>query len=189
VEKKNVKRKVKLTPKQKVFCLEYLLDFNATAAARRAGYSQKSSHNLGAQLMGKPHIQAQIQKEVEKRAKRTEITVDRVLQEIARVAFLDPAKLFDDAGKLFSIHDMDEDVRRAIASLELEELFSGRGEDRGVIGNLSKIRLVDKKGSLELLGKHLKMFTDKLEHTGADGGPIKKEWNVTFRSVENDAKD
>ena len=78
-----------LTPKQKRFVAEYLVDLNATAAAKRAGYSQKTAHSIGQENLTKPEIQSAIQEEQTERQRRTKITQDMVLREAAKLAFFD----------------------------------------------------------------------------------------------------
>jgi phage terminase small subunit len=90
---------------------------------------------------------------------KLEITADRVLQEIAKLAFFDPRNFFEDDGSLKRIQDLDEHTRMALAGLEVMDLPEGNGR-------LKKIRLADKGQNLERLGKHLKLFTDKTEHSG-----------------------
>lgn len=80
----------KLTDLQKKFIKEYLVDLNITAAALRAGYSEKTAYSIGHEAFNKPHIQAAIQKELDKRAERTEITADAVLQRWWDIATADP---------------------------------------------------------------------------------------------------
>ena len=81
-----------LTAKQAAFVKEYLVDLNATQAAIRAGYSERSAYSIGQENLCKPEIQAAIQEEVKKRSERTEITADMVLREFAKLAFFDPRK-------------------------------------------------------------------------------------------------
>ena len=151
-----------LTPKQSAFAAEYLVDMNASAAARRAGYSERTAEWIGPQLLGKSHVAAAVADGMAKRAKRTEITQDRVLQELARVAFLDPGKLFGADGAPIAVKDLDEDTRRAVAGLDVVTIGNA---DAG-IGQVQKIKLADKLAALEKVGKHLGMFTDKLQVTG-----------------------
>ena len=87
----------KLTPKQKKFIDEYLLDLNATQAAIRAGYSAKTANRIGPQLLVKSWISEEIQKAVQRREKRTEITVDRVVKELAAIALDDDAADYNDS--------------------------------------------------------------------------------------------
>lgn len=81
----------RLTDRQRQFVEEYLVDLNATQAAIRAGYSQKTAEQLGYQLLQKPLVQAEIQAAMERRAKRTGITQDRVVEELGKVAFAEAA--------------------------------------------------------------------------------------------------
>jgi len=85
----------KLTPKQEMFCKEYLVDLNATQAATRAGYSEKTAQEQAARLLSNVIIQAEIQARMEKRVDRTEITQDKVLMELAILAFSDLADYLD----------------------------------------------------------------------------------------------
>ena len=142
----------KLNDKQILFCQEYLIDLNATQAAIRAGYSVKTAGQQGFDLLKNPEIQSRITKNMKKREERTEITQDRVLKELGRLAFLDIRKAFDDNGNLLPIKDMDDETAAAISGLEVVRA----GE--GFTDITSKIRLIDKKGSLELVARHLGMF-------------------------------
>lgn len=77
----------KLTPKQKAFVDEYLIDLNATQACIRAGYSKKTADRIGPELLGNPCVSAAIQKAIQERQRRTEVTQDMVIHEIADNAF------------------------------------------------------------------------------------------------------
>lgn len=76
-----------LTPKQRQFVQEYLIDLNATRAAARAGYSEKTAYSSGQRLLKNVEIQTEIQRATAERERRTEITQDRVLEELGKVAF------------------------------------------------------------------------------------------------------
>lgn len=152
------------TDKQRQFCREYLVDLNATQAAIRAGYSKKTARGTAWQLLQKPEIQAEIQRLMDKRANRTEITADRVLMEIARVAFLDPRRFYDGQGRLLPIGELPDDVAAALASME--EVVSKVPGEPDEVEYTKKIKMADKLRALELAGKHLKLFTDKVELSG-----------------------
>lgn len=169
-----------LTPKQEQFCREYLIDLNGTQAAIRAGFSKKTASSIGSEYLRKPEIQERLRQNMASRAQRTEISADRVLAEYAKLAFLDIRKAFDENGRLKPIHEIDDSTAAAIAGIEAEELFEGRGEDRERIGTLRKIKLSDKRAALADVAKHLGMFVDRHEHTGADGGPIEAVIRVEF---------
>lgn len=152
-----------LTPKQSLFVKEYLVDLNATQAAIRAGYSSKTAEKTGHENTRKPEIRAAIDEAQRKRAAKTEFNADRVLKEIERVSTVDPVNLFNEDGTMKRMQDIPEDVRRAVASVEVVELFEGKGEKRKWIGYLKKIKLVPKNESLNMAGRHFKMFTDVLD--------------------------
>ncbi len=162
----------KLTPKQAAFCAEYLIDLNAAAAARRAGFSEKAAHVQAGTLMKKPHVQAEIQRLMAERSKRTEITQDSVIREIAKLAFGDIRKLFDDQGALLPVQDWPDDIAPTVSSVEIDELWQGFGENRTQIGETKKVKFWDKGKALEMLGRHLKLFVDRVEASGPGGGPI-----------------
>ena len=168
----------KLTNKQKCFVQEYLIDLNATQAAIRAGYSKKTAGITGFHTLKIPKIQAAITRAMQARSKRTEISQDRVLEELARLAFIDPVDFYDDNGNLLSIVDMPEDARRAIGGIEATITNVEHTEGSRTEESLKKIKILDKKGSLEMLGRHLKMFTDKKEVSGPDGKPIGNKWII-----------
>ena len=76
----------KLTEKQKRFCEEYLIDLNATQAAVRAGYSEKTAFSIGVENLRKPLIQEYLQRLMQERSDRTRVSADKVLQELERIA-------------------------------------------------------------------------------------------------------
>ena len=151
----------KLTPKQKRFVDEYLIDLNATQAAIRAGYSPKTANEQGARLLANVSIAQTIQKAMQDREQRTEITQDRVLQEYARLAFYDPRKLFQPDGAPKPIEALDDDTAAALAGLEVREEFEGAGENRTFVGYTKKYKLANKLGALDSLAKHLGMLDGK----------------------------
>jgi phage terminase small subunit len=150
-----------LTPKESRFVEEYLVDLNATQAAIRAGYSEKTARQIGYENLTKPHIIDAIAKAMAARSERTRVSQDRVITGIAELAFYDIADLFDEKGSLRSVHELSPMLRRAVAGIEVRELYNEDGKN---IGRLSKVKLADRKGNLEVLGRHLKLFTDKVEH-------------------------
>lgn len=147
-----------LTEKQRRFVEEYLIDLNATQAAIRSGYSERTANEQGARLLANVSVQEAVRAAQKARSERTGITADRVLSELADMALYDPADLCkvrvdgpDDIPKLT------EAVRRCII---------GWGWDRN--GKFT-LKLSPKTPSLELLGRHLGMFKDRLELSGTVG--------------------
>ncbi len=152
-------KKPGLTPKQQRFVEEYLVDLNATQAAIRAGYSAKTAEWIGPQLLGKTHVAAAVQAGRSALSARTEITQDRVLLEYARLAFLDPRKLFDNTGAPLPILHLDDDTAAAIVGLDVVQV----GNAETGVGDVLKYKLADKKGALDSVARHLGMFNDKLD--------------------------
>lgn len=141
-----------LTPKQKMFCKEYLIDLNATRAAIRAGYSEKTARKIANENLTKPDIQEYIQAQMNKRAAKIEITADKVLQEIAKMAFANVQDLYDEHGILKPISELPRDVAAAVQSVKVNLTEACA---------VQEVKLWDKKGTLELLGKHLRLFDVK----------------------------
>lgn len=152
-----------LTSKQDRFVQEYLVDLNATQAAIRAGYSKKTAAAIGAENLTKPKIAEAVQNAMAERAKRTEITADKVLQELAKIGFADIRKLFTPGGSLLPVSDLDDDAAACLSSIEITTR-KVRGGDDDELEEVSKVKLWDKRAALVDLGRHLKLFTDKVEH-------------------------
>ena len=153
-----------LTDKQRVWCDEYIIDFNATQAALRAGYSPDSIKQIGTENLSKPLLQQRIAKIMQDRSKRTEITQDRVLLEIARLAFSDPRTAFDENDNLLPIHKWPDSTAASIKSIKITEVKTKDDEPETY---LKEIQFWDKVKSMELAAKHLGMLTDriKVDHT------------------------
>lgn len=121
---------MELTPKQARFVAEYLIDLNATQAAVRAGYSARTAASQGARLLKHGAVARAVHTAQQARAVRTEITQDRVLQELARIAFFDIRRLYREDGSMKDPCELDADTAAALASIEVkEELERGGGED------------------------------------------------------------
>ncbi|MCX6178156.1 MAG: terminase small subunit [Chlorobiales bacterium] len=107
----------RLTPKQDQFCREYLVDMNATQAAIRAGYSAKTADRIGAELLGKTWVSAMVEELKKKRAEKLDISENRILAEIASIAFSNVGDLVDDNGKFIEIKKLKPSTLRAIKSV------------------------------------------------------------------------
>ena len=143
-----------LTLKQKAFCEEYLIDMNGTQACIRAGYSKKSSDAQASRMLKNVKVKAFLDKEIQKRSIRTGITADKVLQELAKIAFHDIRRMYNEDGTLIPIKDLDDDTASTISSFKTR--IENKGEaDYDVI---EEYKRHDKVRTLELIGKHLGMF-------------------------------
>ena len=150
-----------MTKKQKRFVEEYLMDLNATQAAIRAGYSPDSARDIGCENLTKPNIKAAIDRAIAERSRRTGINQDRVLLELAKVAFLNPVDVIDMDGATIR-GEANRDDTACIASVKVKTIPT----DDGQITE-REVKVYDKLKALELLGKHFGMFTDKVKVDGA----------------------
>ena len=163
----------KLTEKQKRFVQEYLVDLNATAAAKRAGYSEKTADRIGPELLGKTCVSAAIQEAIKKRQKRVEITQDMVLAELAAIAFANGADYAtvnrNGLVRIIPTSELSTEQKKAIACIK-----------EGQYG--TEVKQYDKLRALEMLGKHLGMF----ENHGATADP---EENNIFEVIDQSTRE
>ena len=170
-----------LTAKQQRFVDEYLVDLNATQAAIRAGYSEKTAFAIGAENLRKPKIAEVIASAQAERARRTELTQDMVVAELRKLAFanLDDFTEIDDAGNLVpKLKGTTRSQKAALTEVTIEEYIEGRGDGAKEVKR-TKIKLADKRGPLVDLGKHLGMWPTKVALGGApDLPPVQTETAV-----------
>lgn len=146
--------KRELTEKQKRFVQEYLVDLNATAAAKRAGYSPKTAGEQGARLLANVKVQEEIQRAIDKRRDRVEITQDKVLQELAAIAFANGTDYADIVSGMVVPHDTEGmSPRQKAAIVSIKQTKDG-----------IEIKLAGKLKALELLGKHLGVFSSGVDY-------------------------
>lgn len=158
------RRRNVLTEKQAAFAREYLIDLNGTQAAIRAGFSKPSAGRQAVDLLQKPHVRAAIQAAMDARANRTEITAERVLQEIARLAFCDPRAFYDEDGTVVPVPKLSADAAACIVGFDVEEVQVGEKP----LVRTKKLRLASKVAALELAARHLKLLTDRSETRAVD---------------------
>jgi len=151
-----VVRVAKLTPKQQTFVDEYLVDLNATQAAIRAGYSVKNAGKIGSELLQKTRIKAAIDKVMAERSRRTGINQDRVLRELAKVAFVNATDVIN-MDEATVRGDANREDTATIASVKVKTIPTENGD---IVER--EVKTYDKLKALELLGKHMSMFMDKL---------------------------
>lgn len=172
--------------RQRQFCDEYLIDLNATQAAIRAGYAEKYASTNAHKLLQITAIKEKIDELMALRAKRTEITQDRVLKELAIIAFSNAAdyaaviereafmevdghqvKLLDDDGNPIMYRTVEPVLTECLTDEQKRALsVIKKGRDGFEVKPYDKVR------ALELLGKHLGMFQDKVEVTGEINNPL-----------------
>jgi len=149
-----------LTPKQKMFIDEYLIDLNATQAAIRAGYSPNNADKIGSELLGKTRVSDAIKTAMAERSKRTGINQDRILMELAKIALVNPEKVVNFNEATIREDALPEDLA-AVASVKVKRFPTKDGE-----GIEREIKFYDKTKALDLAGRHLGMFKDKIELSG-----------------------
>jgi phage terminase small subunit len=157
----------KLNDRQKLFCEEYLVDLNATEAARRAGYSEKTARAIGQENLTKPDIKAYIKKRQDARIDRTQITQDFVLMELMKIASANGTDFAVVGNRnrvsLVPTEDLPPEKRAAVA-----------GVKKGAKGAV-EVKTYDKVKALELLGKHLGMFEKRDGYDIEDVDDARKE--------------
>jgi len=161
-----------MTPQRLRFVQEYAVDLNGAAAVIRAGYAASDANNQAYRLLRDVEVQAAVAAELAIKRKRNQITQDRVLQELARIAFFDPRKLFYADGSPKGIHELDDDTAAAIAGMDVSDIFEGTGPSRRFVGQLKKYKLADKMAALTTAMRHLGMLNDKLVVQGDPDNPV-----------------
>jgi phage terminase small subunit len=181
---------VSLTAKQERFVAEYLIDLNATQAAIRAGYSEKTATEQGSRLLTNVKVQQAITKGQNKTAEKLEITKDRIVEELAKIGFsnmLDYMRAGSDGDPYLDFSDLTREQAAALSEVTVEDFKDGRGEDARDVRRI-KFKLHDKKGALVDLAKMLGFMVEKHEHSGPDGAPIQTEtrtWREVLRSEKS----
>lgn len=171
---------MKLTPKQKLFVDEYLVDLNATRAYKAAGYRVKSDNAAGVEghkLLRNPKIDLYLKEKMKEREKRTEITQDKVLKELAKIGFANATDYARVVEKEYLEQVKDEngniisEIPKTYKAVEIESTDNIDTDKQSAIAGIKmgangiEVKLNDKVKALELIGRHLGMFTDKMDVT------------------------
>ena len=141
----------RLTPKQEMFVKEYLVDLNAKQAAIRAGYSVNRAEFTGCELVSNRKVSEAIQKSMNKRAEKLDISAEKTLKKLMRGQEFDIRKLYHSDGRIKLPHELDDDTAAAVVGVKYKD------------GMFEEYKIIDVKGCTELVGKHLVLFTDKLQ--------------------------
>jgi phage terminase small subunit len=164
----------KLNTKQRLFVSEFLIDLNATKAAERAGYSKKTAQVQSSRLLSNVMVSAEIAETQSKRFQKLGITADRVLNELALLGFsnmMDYIQIGANGEARGDLSKLTRDQAAAITEITVEEYTERTGEDedgKPTFDNVkrTKFKLTDKRAALVDLGKHLKLFTEKVQVEG-----------------------
>jgi phage terminase small subunit len=156
--------KNKLNAKQRLFVAEYIKTHNATQSCINAGYSKKTAHSAGPRLLENVGIKAEIEKTLVKVEEKAIVTAAEVLTELKRIGFVDIRGAFEEDGSLKPLSQIPEDVARCLSGIDIsDERVYTDGDSTPTTIRIKKIKMLDKIKALELLGKSLAMFTDKVE--------------------------
>lgn len=158
-----------LNPKQQLFVEEYLKDLNATQAAIRAGYSERTAHSQGPRLLEVVEVQAAIRAAQAERSQVTKIDAAYVLNRLGEIDQMDALDILDQEGSVKPIREWPKVWRQMISGMDVMEIAIGDSEKRMAV--VKKIKWPDKIRNLELIGRHVgvQAFKDKVEHSGNIG--------------------
>jgi len=159
-----------LTPKQVQFVQEYLVDLNATKAAIRAGYSERTANQQGPRLLENSEIATAIDAAKVERSRRTRIDAIWVLKRLVAEATADIADLYDrETGELKKIHDWPEVWRQGL--VQAIDTYEERDAEGNVVGHTRKLKIDSRVRRTELIGKHVLVnaFQDLLKHDVYEG--------------------
>lgn len=171
-----------LTDKQEMFCREYLIDLNATQAAIRAGYSEKTANRTASENMSKPDIQSRIAELKAQRNDLVGINATYVLKRLVEIDQMDVLDILTDSGELKAVRDWPLTWRTTLSGMEVMEM-SGEGNTAAL---LKKIKWPDKVKNLELLGKHIDVsaFKEMVDHKSSDGSMTPKPTTIRLVGVD-----
>lgn len=158
---------MQLTPKQERFVAEYLITLNATQAAIAAGYSEKTAESQGSRLLTNVKVAAALASGKARQLEKAELSAERVLEELRRLAFVDPRAFFDPAtGKLK--HPKDLDVETAAALQSFDVVIANVAAGDGVMDTIHKVKWSDKTRALEMLAKHFLLLVEQVRDVSGD---------------------
>lgn len=144
-----------MTKKQERFVEEFLIDLNGTQAAIRTGYSPKTANEQASRLLANVNVKAAIDKAMAERSKRTGVTADRVVEELAKIAFIKMTDVVDRNGKI-----KEDAAPEDLACIESIKYKSSESDTGSMIER--EVKVSSKLKALELLGKHLGMYQNNV---------------------------
>ena len=161
--------------REDVFAREYVKDLNGTRAAIAAGYAKKSAHVASSRLLKKDKVRAAIEKLQGKRFADVDFSANKILAELCKVGFANISDYvrIDNGEAHIDFSTMTREQAAALSSIETESYTVDGGDDEETkVVTKTKFKMNDKLRALELLGKHLKLYVDRTEVSGADGKPL-----------------
>lgn len=148
------------------FVAEYLIDLNGTRAylvASGGRVKERTATVEASKLLTNPDVQKRLAEGKKRQLASAELSAQRVLEELRRIAFLDPATLFDEAGRLKSIHEMSPEARASIMSIEQAQANFDKTDGKKSDEWLHKVKITPKTPALVALAKHFKLITEVIE--------------------------
>lgn len=155
--------------KRKIFANEFLKDFNGTEAYIRAKLPHKNrsvAQSIAYKWLQEDCVQKYIADQVNKINAKAEVSVEMIIRELHAIATANALDLWEDDQTLKDLKDIPLPLQKAISSMEVQETYEGYGDERKWTGQLRKVKLWEKTKALELLGRHLAMWMDKLQVHG-----------------------
>jgi phage terminase small subunit len=154
-----------LTPKQRRFVNEYLLDFNGTQAAIRAGYSKHSANSIAAEYLAKPNVESAVQKWALKKSEKVDLNTSKVLGEIAKIAFQNFGRYVEivDGQPRIDWDSLTEADWATISEFVIDEYVDGKGKNARAVKR-TRVKFHSKTSALELLGKYLSLWVERHQH-------------------------
>lgn len=182
--------KDELSPQQRAFCQHFIVHLNATHAAIEAGYSKKGASVRGSELLALRKVRDAVNQLLEKRSEKVGIKAEHVLERLDSIGDADMAECFTPTGALKNIHDIPKELRKCIASIEVFEVeeFNHDTKTMEKIGETKKIKFWDKIRANELIGRNLKLFSEKIDvkHTHTLESLVAGSTDVTPKQLKGD---
>ncbi len=179
----------KLTAQQRVFIAEYILDFDARRAYMAAGYTGNPTKVF--RILRMPQVQEELQFQLTRRQRDRQMTADRVIEELSKVALADIRDLFDEDGNILHPKLMNESLAAALASLEFSNALPVAEKKGGtqLYPQIKSVRRWDKLKALELLGRYMGLDKVKYELSGPNGESLSPPvFNVNFIPTQEEMK-
>lgn len=177
---------MELSEQERAFIDRYINHWGLGRAVREAGLStgdDESDKQLALDMIDRPNVRDEMHRVLERRSSRLEMAADDVIRRIAGISSVDVAQAYDANGCLLPIHEIPRPVRQSIAGVKTRELFNSKGELQGYT---QEVKWIDPLKALELLGRHMRLFTDKFEFGGA-AGELADELNKARRRASNES--
>ena len=142
-----------LSPKQEIFCKEYLIDLNATQAAIRAGYSKKTANEQASRMLANVNISNRISGLMKQRSDEVGITSEQVLSELASLSFWSIQDFIGEGNSILDISKISREKSKPVVGIKRTEKIMG-----SVTIIETELKMVNKHGALVDIGRHLGLF-------------------------------